>query len=152
MIYIITVWWLLRVCNCLKGGTGEGIRLLGGSCLGYLFPEGLGQTALQELSACPELLIVLGVFRALVAALVKDGNHCRDLPSSFLLALRGHFRACEDENTASLVGLQKEKGWTVNGDLKRERLPGTALVSLAFPRTSFKLRKDFWVLLFSGAV
>lgn len=95
-----TGWWLLHVYNWLKGGAGERVCLLGGSGLGYLFPEGLGQTALQELSACPELLVILGVFRALAAALIKDGNHRRHLPSSLLLAQRGPFGACEKKNTA----------------------------------------------------
>lgn len=81
-----TFWCLLNVCHWLKGGTGQRIRLLGGSSLGNLFPEGLGQTALQKLPARPEMLIVLGVFRALAAAVVKDGDHCRRLPSAFLQA------------------------------------------------------------------
>lgn len=96
---LLTVWWLLYVTNGLKGGTGERVSLLGGSSLGYLFPEGLGQAALQEVSACLELLVVLRVFRA---AVIKDGNHRRCLPSRLLLAHRGPFGACETENTAAL--------------------------------------------------
>lgn len=76
-----TICCLLHVYNWLKGGTGEGVCLLVGSGLGYLFPKGLGEATLQELSACPELLIILGVFRALTAAFIKDGH----LPSRFLL-------------------------------------------------------------------
>ena len=96
---LLTIWRLLHVNNRLEGGTGEGVRLLGGSGLGYLFPEGLGQAALQEVSARLELLVVLRVFRA---AVVKDGDYCRRLPSRLLLAQRGPFGACETENTARL--------------------------------------------------
>lgn len=71
-----TSWWLPHVYNWLEGGTEEGVCLLGGGSLGYLLPEGLWQSTLQELPASPELLIILGVFRALAAALVKDGHHC----------------------------------------------------------------------------
>lgn len=81
-----TFWCLLNMCHWLKGGTGQRVRLLGGRSLGDLFPEGLGQTALQKLPARPELLIVLGVFRALAAAVVKDGGHGRRLTSTFLRA------------------------------------------------------------------
>lgn len=150
-----TCWWLLHVYNWLKGGTGDRVCLLGGGGLGDLFPKGLRQTTLQELSACPELLIILRVFRALAAALIKDRNHCRHLPSGFLLAQRSHFGACEKEITAPL-GEMSTKCRTWNSDLEWDRLPGTGLVSLqtgeAFPRTSLRLRKDFWVLLFSGAI
>lgn len=149
-----TVGWLLHVYYWLKGGTGERVSLLGGSSLGHLFPEGLRQATLQELSACPELLIVLRVFRVLAAALIKYGNHSWPLPSSLFLAHWGHFGACEKENIAP-IDENPTKCWTVNGHLEWDRLPGTALVSLptgvGFPRTSIRLRKGFWVLLFSGA-
>lgn len=56
-----TSWWLSGVDHRLQGGAGQGVRLLGGGRLGDLLLEGLGQAALQELSARPELLVVLGV-------------------------------------------------------------------------------------------
>lgn len=93
--------------NWLKGGTRERICLLGSGGFGNLFPKGFGQTTLQELSACPELLVILRVFRALVAAFVKNGNHCRRLPRIFLLALRGQLGACERENTRIGGGVEK---------------------------------------------
>lgn len=111
--------------NWLKGGTGERVCLLGGSGLGYLFPKGLGQATLQELSACPELLIILGVFRALMAALIKD----RHLPSSLVLAQRGYFGACEKENTPLDVISTRWK--TVNW---RFRVGKTTWDSLVFPQ------------------
>lgn len=147
--------WLLHVYDWLKRGTGKRVCLLGGSRLGDLFLKRLGQTTLQELSACPELHIILGVFRAITAALIKDGNHCRYLPGSFLLAQWGHFGACDRENTTLLEVISK-KWERLNSYLKWERPPWTVFVSLptdaAFPRTSFRLRKDFWGLIFSNAV
>lgn len=56
-----TLWWLLHVYNWLKGGAGEGVGLLGGSGLGNLLPKRLGEAAPQELSARPELLVILGI-------------------------------------------------------------------------------------------
>jgi len=58
----LTIWWLCRMCNWLKGGAGHGERLLGGSGPSNLFPKGLRQPTLQELPARPELLVILGVF------------------------------------------------------------------------------------------
>lgn len=81
-----TIWWLPYVYDWLEGGTGEGVCLLGGGGLGYLLPERLWQAALKEFSASPELLIILGVFRAFTAALVKDGHHRWPPPNSLLLA------------------------------------------------------------------
>lgn len=69
-----TFWCLLDVHHRLEGGAGQRIRLLGCGRLGDLLLEGLGQAALQELPACSELLVVLGVFRGLAAALVEDGR------------------------------------------------------------------------------
>lgn len=42
----LTLWLLLDVSNSLKGGAGQRVGLSGCSCLGDLFPEGLGQAAL----------------------------------------------------------------------------------------------------------
>lgn len=88
-----TLWWLCCVSDSLEGGTGDSVRLFGGSSLCYPFPKGLGQTALQELPACPELLVILGVFRSLVAALIEDGNHSGRPLRGLLLIQRGHFGA-----------------------------------------------------------
>lgn len=91
--------------NWLKGGTRERICLLGSGGLGNLFLKGFRQATLQELSACPELLIILRVFRGLAAAFVKNGNHRRHPPSIFLLAQRGQLGACERENTSISGGV-----------------------------------------------
>lgn len=77
---------LLDVRHRLEGGAGQRIRLLGRGRLGNLLLEGLGQSALQELPARSELLVVLGVFRGLAAALVEDGDDCGRLAGLLLRA------------------------------------------------------------------
>lgn len=77
-----TLRWLPRVHHWLKGGTGDVVGLLGGSGLGYLLPEGLGEATLQELPACSELLIVLRILRAVTTAFIKDRYHSRLTPTS----------------------------------------------------------------------
>lgn len=71
-----TFWLLCHMYNWLEGAAGEGVCFPVGSRLGYLLSKGLRQATLQKISACPELLIILGVFRGLMAALIKDGHHC----------------------------------------------------------------------------
>lgn len=87
------MWLLCHMCNCLEGGAGEAVRLLGGSGLGDLLPKGLRQAALQKLPARLELLVILGVLGGLEAALIEDGHHRGPPPSILFLALHGHFGA-----------------------------------------------------------
>lgn len=83
-----TFWCLLDVRDRLEGGAAQRVRLLGCGRLGDLLPEGLGETALQELPARSELLVVLGVFRGLAAALVEDGDDGGPLAGLLLWASR----------------------------------------------------------------
>lgn len=95
------------MCNWCEGGAGQRVSLFSGSSLGYLFPEGFWETTLEELSAGPELFIILGVFGTLTAAVVKDGDHRRHFSSCFL------FRPCKNGNVKLLVYFFKR---TIKGD------------------------------------
>lgn len=84
---------LQHVHHRLEGGAGEGVGLPGGRGLGDLLLEGVRQAALEELAAGATRLVILGVVRAVTAALVKYGHHRRGPSQLPVLDQRGHFRA-----------------------------------------------------------
>lgn len=105
---------LLDVRHCLEGGAGQGIGLLGCSRLGDLFPEGLGQTTLEKLPTRSELLIILGVFRGLAAAVVKDGDDCGRLAGLFLWASWRPFGACGRDSLWAKETLELRVRWEMD--------------------------------------